>query len=242
LSEAAADELTRDAGAPRLRPRDAATLIVLRRDADALRVLMGRRSGAHAFMPDKLVFPGGAIDATDFAAPSADSLHPDVEAKLLRAVPRRWTAARARAAALAAIRETFEETGLLVGREAGQVPQTRSPAWRAFLAHGCLPALSSLRFVARAITPPGRIRRFDARFFAVFAEDDGMAAVAVPPDELLEVRWLTFEEAFSSSLPRITATILSDLAGRLAVDPALEPDGPVPFHYARAGRMRRELL
>src|SRR5271170_8366073 len=95
-----------------VRPRDAATLIVLRRDGPKPRVLMGRRHGGHDFMPDKWVFPGGRIDPSDFRAPVASELRPNVAARLNKTAPPK----RARALALAAIRETFEECGLLLGK------------------------------------------------------------------------------------------------------------------------------
>src|SRR5271154_3830318 len=99
-------------GTKAVRPRHAATLIVVRRDGPAPRVLMGRRHGGHDFMPDKWVFPGGRVDRSDFHAPYATDLRPEVAAKLhLTAAPR-----RARALALAAVRETFEEAGLLLAK------------------------------------------------------------------------------------------------------------------------------
>src|SRR5271163_1355674 len=82
-----------------VRPRDAATLIVLRRDGPKPRVLMGRRHSTHAFMPDKWVFPGGRIDPSDFRAPFATDLRPAVAARLAKTAP----PSRARALALAAV-------------------------------------------------------------------------------------------------------------------------------------------
>lgn len=84
---------------------------------------------------------------------------------MLRKLALGCTEARARALALAAIRETFEEAGLLVGRRVAFVPRTRARGWAAFLAHGVVPALDALEYVARVITPPGNPRRFDTRFF-----------------------------------------------------------------------------
>ena len=148
---------------PVLRPKDAATLLVIRRDGPVPRVLMGRRVRGHAFMPDKWVFPGGRIHPADYRVAAATELHPDAAAALARTCP----VPRARALALTAIRETFEETGLIIG--AAGAGSTRSPEWRAFLDTGHLPHLEPLQFVGRAITPPARTRRFDARFFSVDA-------------------------------------------------------------------------
>ncbi|HXL98843.1 MAG TPA: hypothetical protein VN932_02860, partial [Rhizomicrobium sp.] len=140
----------------RLRPKDAATLVLVRRESAGPRVLMGQRHGGMAFMANKFVFPGGRVDAGDGRIAAGGALRPHVAARLGNG---------ARGYALAAIRETFEETGVLVGERAGTIPRTRSPAWRKFFAHGIVPRLDTLDFIARAITPPNRTRRFDARFF-----------------------------------------------------------------------------
>lgn len=226
---------------PNLRPRDAATLIVLRRDRSGFRLLMGRRSDRHVFMPGRVVFPGGRVDAGDRSAPALDALDPIVEAKLLDRMRNRPSPARARALALAAIRETYEETGILVGRRQAPERLPPNPAWRAFLAHGVTPSLAPLRLVARAITPPRRSRRFDARFFAAFAEDIA-GEVPVPDSELQDPAWLSFEEARRHPLPRITRLILDGLDRRLAEDPELTPAAPVPFHHTRHGRFRTDFL
>jgi 8-oxo-dGTP pyrophosphatase MutT (NUDIX family) len=146
-----------------LKPRHAATLIVVRRDAGKPQVLMGRRNPTHVFMPGKWVFPGGRVDRGDFLAPSATELSAEVT-KALQHHPRHPNPARLpRALALAAVRDLFEEAGLLLAKPAAPRPGTGG--WREFLAQGALPDLSAMQFVARAITPPLRPRRFDARFF-----------------------------------------------------------------------------
>lgn len=207
-----------------LRPRDAATLLIVRRDAGAPRVLMGRRHSAHAFLPDKWVFPGGGIERGDFRAPAANELRPDVAAALERtAAP-----ARARALALAVIRETFEETGLLLARPAP--PQRRVGPWREFLARGALPDLAALDFVARAVTPPGGNRRFDARFFMA----DAAALISLDPgnsDELGECAWFDWDAAAALDLPLITRTILAEAALRLET-----PGRPISSYRFVAGR------
>ncbi|MYZ46677.1 NUDIX hydrolase [Propylenella binzhouense] len=224
-----------------LRPKDAGALIVLDRSGADLRVLMGRRSHRHVFMPGYLVFPGGRIEAADRHAPAASELDPIVEAKLLLEMRERPSRARARAIALAALRETYEEAGLVIGERGSPARPVRNGAWRPYVATGVVPALGRLALVARAITPPNRIRRFDARFFAVFA--DAVAATVEPPqDELVEPAWLTFAEARAHPLAEITRLIFDDLEARLAADPDLGPDGPVPLHSMRRGRRVREWL
>ncbi|TDR32264.1 hypothetical protein DES43_12828 [Aquamicrobium defluvii] len=226
--------------APPLRPRDAATLLLLDRQGGAFRVLMGRRHSSHVFMPGKFVFPGGRTDPGDGRVPVAHGLHPAEEAKLtVRAT--RTTPMRARAIALSAIRETYEEAGLLIGSKAAF--STSRPDWQGFAEHGVMPSLQGLRFVARAVTPPGRVRRFDTRFLAAFRDD---VAVELPQggptNELEELVWLPLDEARQADVPAITRTILEEVQKRLADDPRLSPGGPVPFYRMLNNRFVRDLL
>lgn len=226
--------------APPLRPRDAATLLLLDRQGGAFRVLMGRRHSSHVFMPGKFVFPGGRTDPGDGRVPVAHGLHPAEEAKLtVRAT--RTTPMRARAIALSAIRETYEEAGLLIGSKAAF--STSRPDWQGFAEHGVMPSLQGLRFVARAVTPPGRVRRFDTRFLAAFRDD---VAVELPQggptNELEELVWLPLDEARKADVPAITRTILEEVQKRLADDPRLSPGGPVPFYRMLNNRFVRDLL
>lgn len=219
---------------PNTRPKDAATLIVIRRDHDALRLLMGRRSDAHVFMPGAVVFPGGRVDRGDRHAPALDELHPQISAKLALQ-NRNPDPLRLRALALAAIREASEESAVLIGRRDPNAGHSKLRSWEAFRQAGIVPSLAPLRLVARAVTPPRFVRRFDARFFAVFAESIA-AQVEVPDHELRSRAWLSFEEAREHPLPCITRAVLDGLECRLREDPNLEPDGPVPFYSARRGK------
>jgi len=197
----------------RLRPKDAATLIVVRDG----KVLMGRRAQGHVFMASKWVFPGGRIDRSDFRAASTGDFDARTAARLTVGCPPN----RARALALTAIRETFEETSLIVGQKAP--PASVAGPWREYRAAGALPDLSALTYVARAITPPGRARRFDARFFMA----DGSALLSRDIEgsgELDEIAWFPWEEAETLDLPAITRFIVGEVGKRLA-----DPDRPAPF-------------
>jgi len=225
-------------GAGPKRPRDAATLILLDRSGGEFRVLMGRRHMKHAFMPGKFVFPGGRTDPADSRVPVASGLHPDEERKL---VGKRTTQARARAIALSAVRETYEEAGLLIG-EKGEF-STGKTDWQGFVEHNVCPSLVKLRFIARAITPPGRVRRFDTRFLAAFKRDVAVElADGGPTNELEELVWLPIAKAREADIPSITRTVLGDLEARLQSDPDLSPGGEVPFYYLRHNRFQRDLL
>ena len=98
-----------------LRPRDAATLIIVDSTSGEPRVLLGRRRLDMAFMPGRYVFPGGRVDAADRQVAIADDLGPGELKKLMVAMKGTPSEARARALALAAVRETFEEAGLIIG-------------------------------------------------------------------------------------------------------------------------------
>ncbi len=223
------------------RPKDAGILIIIRRDTDQPRLLMGRRSNRHAFMPNLVVFPGGRVDRADHFGPSADDLAKPVLNKLLSHTGAAMSPRRARAVALAAIRETCEETGVLVARPAKATNAARAKVWQPFVQRDLLPTLQHLRFIARAITPPRRNRRFDARFFAAF--DDQIAGrMDIAEDELSEVQWLTFDEARATDLPMITEMILNSLQTRLDADPDLKANTPIPFHSMRHGRFVCDMI
>ncbi len=227
------DGAVRGAGQPNVRPRNAATLILVRRDGGGVRVLMGRRSRGHDFMPDKWVFPGGRVDRGDFTAPAANELKPDVLAKLAQTAPRRPTLPRA--LALAAIRETWEEAGLMLA-----LPSPARPAagpWRGFITAGALPNLEALSFLARAITPPYRPKRFDARFFMAKADDLMSLERGEGSGELDEIEWIALEDTAKFDLPNVTRFVLKELEARLA-----DPDRPVLSLSARYGARHLERL
>src|SRR5262245_38042674 len=159
------NEVERDLSSPYVRPKDAATLILVDRAGRVPKVLLGKRHHGHKFMPGKFVFPGGRVDPADQRMPVARPLDPATEAHLMKRL-QRPSAAKARVFALAAIRETFEETGLLLGVRGQATTVPRGP-WAAFAQANILPDLGDLHFIGRAITPPGRPRRFDARFFTL---------------------------------------------------------------------------
>ena len=222
---------TRPAKAPT--PKDAATLILIRRARGQAEVLMGQRAKGHVFMPDKWVFPGGRVDRTDALAPAATELAPETEAKLQLQNRRRPP----RAFALAAVRETFEEAGLIVGRRGGG--KGAPPAgWESYCAHDAAPELHKLAFVCRAITPPYRPRRFDARFFLADAEDVLLDDRPISGDEeLLHTRWFAFDDAEKLDLPSVTRFVIGEVRARLAGE---ESGGPPFLRFTRGGhRMDR---
>ena len=228
---------------PALKPRDAATLIIVRRDQATPQVLMGKRSENHAFLPGVFVFPGGRVDAADSRVAPANPLDPKVEAKLLARMRGTATSGRARALAMAALRETFEETGLIIGAKDAAAGTSRHPDWAQFLATGLRPTLAPVRYIARAITPPGRVRRFDTRFLVVDAENvANLDAPAGSTDELLDVHWLTIADTQDLQLPWITRQVLKSLDEQLQQKGGLAPGGPVSFQRQRGNNWFNETL
>jgi 8-oxo-dGTP pyrophosphatase MutT (NUDIX family) len=145
--------------------RDAATVILLSRTAEGPKVLMGQRGNAAAFMPDKFVFPGGAVDPEDAVLPGEIALEPATARQLA------------------------------------------------------------------ADAPPGRPRRFDARFFLVKASEIAGDDLTASGEELAHLQWLDLLAARALSLPFITEVVLSELAALLAED---DPARPVPFFFQSA--------
>lgn len=228
--------------ATNLRPRDAATMLIIDRTEKKPRVLMGKRHASHKFMPGKFVFPGGRVDPGDRRMAATGALGQICEDRLAARVVRP-SSGKARALALAAIRETFEETGLLFGtREFGTPDRPPSGTWAEFAAHGVYPDLSAVTYVARAITPPRRPKRFDTRFFAV--DFNGVAAkvedVVGPDTELVELVWVDFDEAKELDLPTITKVIIQEVESRLSR--GFGPHLPVPFYWEKNGSFVREEL
>lgn len=231
----------RERSSPNVRPKDAATLIVVDRSGAAPKVLLGKRHHGHKFMPGKFVFPGGRLEPSDRLMPTAAPLNPSTEKYLMRAT-KRPTPGRAKAFALAAIRETFEETGLVLGaRREGTAPVPAGP-WTEFAKAGFYPDLSSLHFIARAITPSRRPRRFDTRFFAVDAATIAHKVdnVVHPEAELVELVWLPIAEARSLDMPTITGVVLQELEARVAA--GFGHDLPVPFYRMPRKVFYRELI
>jgi 8-oxo-dGTP pyrophosphatase MutT (NUDIX family) len=148
-----------------IEPRDASTLIVWRHGLKGAEVLMGRRSRRAAFVPDFFVFPGGRVDPGDYAVRPATPL--DLTAAKRMAV--HGDSSLAEALAITAVRETFEETGLLLAGR-GDVGEVANAEWAHWKASGLAPQLDRLTYFGRAITSPVSPIRFHARFFIVGAE------------------------------------------------------------------------
>ncbi len=183
-----------------VKPRDAASLILWRIGASGPEVLMGQRHAKHRFMPDVMVFPGGRVDPDDHRQPAISELQPVARAML----ERRATPARARALGIAAARELFEETGLVLGERRGD---------------GVAADLSALHYVCRAVTPGGRPIRFNARFLAAPAE--AVHGEIAGSGELERLGWFTPEQAHRHRVADITGKVLVEFLDWLEMTPSL---------------------
>ena len=203
--------------------RNAATVIVLRDRNTNPAILMGQRGAKAAFMPNKFVFPGGAVDPADAEIP----LLADVSEPCYNRLAEEAPADMQRAIGAAAVRELWEETGLILGHP-GTWPVTPHADWTSFAAMGFRPTAAPLQFVFRALTPPGRPRRFDARFFLVDAQhiQGDLDDFSHASEELSHLQWIPLAEARGFDLPFITEVVLAEVEGRLH---STEPPASVPY-------------
>jgi 8-oxo-dGTP pyrophosphatase MutT (NUDIX family) len=227
---------------PYRRPVDAATLILVDRTASIPKVLVGKRHDKVVFMPGKFVFPGGRVDKSDNRVPVAAPISQALEDNLLKGSPK-ISASRAKSLAVAAIREACEETGLCLGRKSSGAAPKLEGAWKPFTEAGLLPDPSGLFLIARAITPPGRVRRFDTRFFTADASaiTHRVEGVIHPDAELVELVWVEIGSKPLADLHPMTKNVLGELERRLATGP-LKHDAPVPFFHFYGGKMQKDVL
>jgi len=190
------DPITAGAGRT-VRAKHAASLLVLKQAAGGPSVLMGMRGAKHRFMPNRLVFPGGRVDAADMRAHFASPLSPHTE----RALRKNTNHALAQALAIAAARELHEETGLSLGLPGGHPPH-----------------LHALEYLARAVTPPGLPIRYNARFLVVDAEH--VQGTLGGDGELEGLRYYGVEEALALDLALPTRMVLGQFKLWLAMTPA----------------------
>lgn len=210
----------RAAGTRAVKPRHAASLIVWRQARNAEpEILMGVRHAKHRFMPSVLVFPGGRVDRADHGVKALSELRPETEALLRHRAP----PSLARALGVAAVRELLEETGLLLGERKGE---------------RLLADLAALDYLCRAVTPPTRAMRFDARFLLASAE-------AVRGDiggsgELEKLGWYRLSEARGAELAHITRQILVEFSDWLSVPRAERHKRPKIVYRGNDNRMSDE--
>jgi 8-oxo-dGTP pyrophosphatase MutT (NUDIX family) len=187
-----------------VRPRDAASLILYRRRDRHFEVLMGRRPRGARFMPGVYVFPGGAVEAADRRVHPASALAPHITDPMHVG----GSAARARAMAVTAVRETCEETGLMLAAP-GDPRVNDHPVWSQWREAGLAPALAGLELTGRAITPTRRPIRFHARFF--LADGGGVLGRIGGDGELEDIGWVPLPDSRSLPLADVQAFFIEHL-------------------------------
>ncbi len=240
---------------PVIPPRDAASLLLIDRREVPYKLLMGLRHQKSTFMPDVYVFPGGGLDDQDIEL--AKSLLEDFSlgrlnqfgwfASRLNSDPSRkepesnvhGMALHGMALALCGLRELFEETGLhltssnqLQGIEKGAHPFAEQDLEQIF---------NSFIFLSRAITPPGRKKRYDTRFF-IHDYRDAIMSHFHKDDELSDTRWVTFDEAIQLKIHPMTRVILEDLHDYLSKGTSFTQPASVAFYHYEGTAFQRDLL
>ena len=189
--------------------KDAATIVIVRKQSKKYKILMGQR-GKHAiFMPNKFVFPGGAYDTNDSMVPFSKSL-PNKQ-KILLSIE--CSLSHPESLAATVIRELWEETGLRLSSKGKFAAAPIS--WKAFFLDQQGPNLSSLNFFFRAVTPPGRSHRFDARFFFCDSSDifENLDDFSEASGELIDLQWVEITQTKTLNLPIITTIVIKHLIG-----------------------------
>lgn len=200
---------------PTLRPVDAASLMLADLSGDEPRFLMGRRSGGHIFMAHARVFPGGRLERADNGRTPPANVAPGDLDLLTDEFPRRAGSSRAAGLIACAMREAREETGI-------DLPP---PAL-------CTP----VRYIARAITPPGQVRRYDTRFFMAVVDRSALAPGDSGDGELAAIDWYPAPMKSDPDVHPITAAVMGIALARLRDDPGLTADPAVPYFRIRNGR------
>jgi 8-oxo-dGTP pyrophosphatase MutT (NUDIX family) len=218
-----------------VRPKHAASLILWRQSRAGPEVLMGVRNAGHRFMPNKLVFPGGRVDRGDYFPPAARELSAATRAMLEYAAPERL----ARALAMAAVRELFEETGLVLG--AAPPPGVRARgAWAQFLGTGLAPDLAPMDFLCRAVTPTFMPMRFNARFLV--APFDAVQGALAGNGELEFLRFMNLDEARALDVAPVTRNVLEEFARWLALPEDTRGGRRIPLYEPAKDSARGRLL
>ena len=207
-----------------VKPKDAASVVLLRGSRQDPEVLLGRRRLDARFMPGIYVFPGGRVDRADYRHAASASIQEGVLRKLQRHCP----AGRAKALIWAALRETWEESGLLIGQPGQIEPDNRSDLHSAYNDAGQAPDLNGLDYIARAITPAQNPIRYNTRFFLV----DGAHAVGTlrHTSELEDIGWRRVSEALDTyDLMNVTSFALEEAMKLWSESAPLDPERRVPL-------------
>jgi len=212
-----------------VKPVDAAGLVLIRAGGKGEpEILLGRRHRKAGFLPDIYVVPGGRVDAEDHDASGfTETLHPAIAASLSSGGSRRPALAFPRAA----LRETLEETGLLVGKPGKAQDTADIPVWQAYRAAGIAPDFGTIDFICRAITPVTSHRRYNTRFFLA----DGARAVGSVNSngELEDLGWRPVSALSGLNIVDVTEYVLKEALRRWQARSPAGAEPPKLLNYRK---------
>lgn len=213
------------------RPRIASTIVIYTGPKDNPKILMGKRSSRNDFMPSVYVFPGGRLDRADSYAPYTGELSP----RMQRILESAYSPRKARACVLAAIRETWEETGLMLGQPKAWTRNINHESWDEYRQARIMPDLSPIDVFGRAITPPHRHKRYDTWFF--IQKFSGETSVVADSGELSNVGWFSFDEIEKLETQRATTMMVAVLKDYMKRP---KPDPTIFFSRMHRGQYRQD--
>ena len=192
------------------KPKDASTLIIIRKNKRKTFVLMGQRPMQSRFMPGVYVFPGGVTEKEDLQAYKFFKLKPNK--KVNKKAVKSYSNSHCQSLLLTAIRETAEETGLYLAKSDRNLSKpfiNGESSWNHFTEKSYIPSIHKLLFFGRAITPSKLKIRFHARFFIAFYED--FVGKMKANRELENLDWITLNEAKNKKIADVTEFMLDEI-------------------------------
>jgi 8-oxo-dGTP pyrophosphatase MutT (NUDIX family) len=212
-----------------VKPVDAAGLVLIRSGAKGEpEILLGRRHNRAGFLPDIYVVPGGKVDPEDHAPSGfAETLNPSVAAALGSGGSRRPPLAFPRAA----LRETFEETGLVVGKPGTAIADVPQEVWQKYRIAGLAPDFGVMDFICRAITPVTSHRRYNTRFF--FMNGDLAQGEIVGNGELEDLGWRAEGDLGGLEIVDVTQYVLEEALRRWRSQEAIGAKSPKLLNYRK---------
>ncbi len=215
--------------------KNASTIILVRHLGAKKYILMGKRSSKASFMPGKYVFPGGGWEKSDRDVPVVQSM--DIQQKRLLMMQTSFT--HSHRLGITAVRELWEETGLRLSSRG--IFSKYPGSWKDFFLDHQGPNLRNLKFFFRAVTPPGRSRRFDARFFFCDAKHiyDDLDNFDKASGELINLKWVTISHARCLALPKITQVVIEHL---ISVIKSTTDEVRIPFYSGGVDGMNKQYL
>ena len=192
-----------------VKPKDAATVIIIKKEKNKSFVLMGQRPLKSRFMPGVYVFPGGVYEKEDSIATKYFNLpRINLSKKKIKTRSKRHS----KALLLTAVRETAEETGLYLASRNNinkKIPLNMHKTWLKFVEKSYSPAIDKLIFFGRAITPSTLKMRFHARFFIAFSKD--FLGKLHANKELENLDWFSLEDAKKKKIADVTEFMLNEI-------------------------------